>query len=68
MLLMLKFLKYIYIRIMIEYPLLSLKIIFHKVDQMHEQNILLVKFYFKSLKNQIFLFSPYGIMLTFTWF
>ena len=36
--------------------------------QMHELNILLVKFYFNNFDNGIFLFSPYGIMLIFTWF
>ena len=35
---------------------------------MHELNILLVKFYFNNFDNGIFLFSPYGIMLIFTWF
>ena len=48
------------------YPIFSVQIINYQIDQMHRQNKLLVKFYFKSFKNGIFVFSPHGIMLIFT--
>ena len=43
------------------YPIFSLQIINYQIDQIHKLNILLVKFYFKSFRNLIFVFSPYGI-------
>ena len=53
-------------KIMKRYPIFSVQIINYQIDQMHKQNILLVKFYFKGFKNGFFVFSPYGIMLIFT--
>ena len=56
----------IFEKIMKRYPIFSVQIINYQIDQMHNGNILLVKFYFKSFKNGMFAFSPYGIMLLFT--
>ena len=53
-------------KIMKRCPIFSLQINFHQIGQRHKQNIFLVKFYFNSFKNGIFVFSPYGIMLSFT--
>ena len=50
------------------YPKFSLQTNYHQIDQRHKLNILLVKFHFNSFKNGIFVFSRYGIMLSFTRF
>ena len=55
-------------KIMKRYPIFSLQINYYQINQIHKSNILLAKFYFNSFKNGIFVFSPYGIMPSFTWF
>ena len=58
----------IFEKIMKRYPIFSLQIIYYQTAQMHKQNMLLVKFYLNSFQHEISVFSPYGIMLTFTEF
>ena len=41
---------------------------YYQIDKRHKLNIFLVKFYFNSFKNGIFVFSPYDIILSFKWF
>ena len=49
------------------YPIISVQIIDHQVDQMHELNIISVKMLFSQLRNLNFRISPYGIIFIFTW-
>ena len=55
-------------KIIKRYPIFSLQRNNNQIDQRHKLNILSVKFYFNSFTKGNFVFSPYGIMLSFTRF